>query len=287
MQLIQFSNTGNDPTVGGTDLSRTITWAGSDGINFSQTVTTTVLTFASVPDHGSLLINGPSNETVVFASGNGTLSLNQPSTFTGEIGGISGNGDVLDMHGFNAATTHATTGTHSYNPATNTTTLTVVDTLHNVTETFKLLGDLSNSSWTVTDDQHGGANIVDPPAVVQSIGGVTMHDPGPAVATLTGTPGNDTLVSSAPNQTMTGNGGADNFVFNPSFGKDTITDYKPGVDTITINHTIFANAASVLAATSDDGHGNAVITADANDTITLNNVVKAQLSAHSSDFHFV
>ena len=34
----------------------------------------------------------------------------------------------------------------------------------------------------------------------------------------------------------------------------------------------------------DDGHGNTVITLNATDTITLQHVLKAQLSA--SDFHF-
>jgi hypothetical protein len=32
-----------------------------------------------------MLFNGPSDDTVVFASGNGTLDLNQPLTFTGVI----------------------------------------------------------------------------------------------------------------------------------------------------------------------------------------------------------
>jgi hypothetical protein len=33
----------------------------------------------------------------------------------------------------------------------------------------------------------------------------------------------------------------------------------------------------------DDGHGNTVIAIDAQDTVTLNGVIKAQL--HASDFH--
>ena len=57
-------------------------------------------------------------------------------------------------------------------------------------------------------------------------------------------------------------------------------------DTITFASSMFNhNPANVLAATHDDGHGNTVITVNATDTITLQHVVKAQLSA--SDFHFV
>ena len=68
--------------------------------------------------------------------------------------------------GFSAAHTTAKTGNGSYNSATNTTTLTVTDSSasHHLTETFKLTGDLSHSSWTVSDDHNGGVNIVDPPA---------------------------------------------------------------------------------------------------------------------------
>ena len=40
----------------------------------------------------------------------------------------------------------------SFDPTTDTTTLTVHDTNGNLTETFKLAGDLSASSWIVTDE---------------------------------------------------------------------------------------------------------------------------------------
>jgi hypothetical protein len=40
-----------------------------------------------------------------------------------------------------------------------------------------------------------------------------------------------------------------------------------------------------LNATHDDGHGNTVVAIDAQDTITLGGVLKAQL--HVSDFHIV
>jgi serralysin len=53
-----------------------------------------------------------------------------------------------------------------------------------------------------------------------------------------------------------------------------------------IDSTIFANVTALLAATHDDGNGNAVITADANDSITLHNVTVAQLQLHQNDFHF-
>ena len=173
----------------------------------------------TIPDGGSLLVNSPSGDTVVFATGHGTLDLNQPSTFTGVIGDVTGTGDVLDsdvldMHGFHATTTTATTGNGSFDITTDTTTLTVHDTNGNLTETFKLAGDLSASLWNVTDNNNGGVNIVDPPVSSGQVGGVTMNDPGPPASGghLAGVTMNDPgpaasqIVASAPNQTLTGTG---------------------------------------------------------------------------------
>ena len=253
----------------------------------------------TIPDGGSLLVNSPSGDTVVFATGHGTLDLNQPSTFTGVIGDVTGTGnvldsDVLDMHGFHAGTTTATTGNGSFDSKTDTTTLTVHDTTGNVTETFKLAGDLSASSWTVTDDNHGGVNIVDPPASSGQVGGVIANDPGPAASggqvggVIMNDPGaalSQTIVASAPNQTLTGIGASNAFVFNfANIGHDTVTDFHPGTDTLQFGGAIFANAQAALNATLDDGHGNTVINLDAHDAITLSGVIKAQL--HVADFHF-
>jgi len=86
---------------------------------------------------------------------------------------------------------------------------------------------------------------------------------------------------------LTGGAGADTFVFLPNFGKDTITDFHPGEDILQLDHSLFTTAANVLANGVDDGHGNTVITADANDTLTLLNVSLAVLQQHLSDVHIV
>jgi len=208
-----------------------------------------------------------SDQTVSFASGTGTLQLDDPQDFHGKIAGISGAGDVLDLvNSFNAATTAATTGSGSFDGTY--TTLTVTDTSQpsgHQTETFKLVGDLSGSTWTVSDDHHGGVYVVDPPA-----------------------PASTNIVAGAPNQTLTGTNAADNFVFNANLGHDTITNYAPGTDSITLDRTAFSgNVNALLAAAQDDGNGNVVLTVDANDSITLQHVLKTQLAAHASDFHFI
>jgi hypothetical protein len=94
------------------------------------------------------------------------------------------------------------------------------------------------------------------------------------------------LVASPANVTLSGIGGSDAFVFKPNFGHDNITNFKPGSDIIQIDHTVFADIQHLLDPTHDVA-GNAVITADANNSITLHDVIKSQLLQHPGDFHFI
>jgi beta-glucanase (GH16 family) len=84
----------------------------------------------------------------------------------------------------------------------------------------------------------------------------------------------------------TGPNGSDTFVFAANFGHETITNFHPDTDVIQIDHAVFADLQALLAATHDDGNGNAVITANPHDTITLENVTVAQLVQHQGDFYF-
>ena len=87
---------------------------------------------------------------------------------------------------------------------------------------------------------------------------------------------------------MTGNGGADTFVFNRStFGKDVITDFttQGGYhDVIQFSSTVFDSVAAVLAHAAQVG-SDVVITADATDAVTLQH--EKLFALHSYDFHFV
>src|SRR5262245_36830899 len=95
----------------------------------------------------------------------------------------------------------------------------------------------------------------------------------------------DALIGGHGNDTMTGGGRSDTFVFATNFGEDLITDFKPNIDVIQFDHSLFANVADVQAHAASDGHGNTVITYDANDAITLQGVALSSLHAH--DFFFV
>jgi Ca2+-binding RTX toxin-like protein len=110
---------------------------------------------------------------------------------------------------------------------------------------------------------------------------------------LIGGAGNDILVGGPGNDVLSGGAGNDTFRFtetscgHANFGNDIVVDYHPGEDSIEIGQDIFANLAALRAATTDDCHGNAVITVDCNNSITLSGVSTADVIAHQSDFHLV
>ena len=144
-------------------------------------------------------------------------------------------------------------------------------------------------SYTASDGHGGTATaILD---IVLNVQGVTING-GNGKQTLAGTVGNDNIIGGngkdvvnggAGDDTLTGGNGKDIFVFTANFGKDVIKDF--GGDTIQFDHGTFANFAEVQSLMANDGHGNTVITADTNNTVTLLGVSVAQL--HASDFSFV
>jgi Ca2+-binding RTX toxin-like protein len=110
---------------------------------------------------------------------------------------------------------------------------------------------------------------------------------------LLGGAGNDILIGGLGNDVLSGSTGANTFKFlemsgtSANFGKDIIVDFQLGHDTIDIDHSLFANFAALQAAISEDCHGNAVITADCSNTITLAGVSAAAIVAHHADIHLV
>jgi probable HAF family extracellular repeat protein len=252
-------------------------------LSTTQDVGITINAANTIADSTTYTVSAPSAATIAFATGHGTLDLTQPATFTGEIAGIVGTGNVLDLSGFDAAnhTVVASTGLNSYDSTTNTTSLLVTDENTSTSVTLKLAGDLSASTWNVTPDGNGGADIVDPPASGGS-SAAPVAGPGPHMAIVP-------TVATAPtvaNQVFADSSGSNTFVFDfANVGHDTVTDFHPATDVLQFGSALFTNAQAALNATQDDGHGNTVITLDAHDAITLSGILKAQL--HAADFHFV
>ncbi len=107
--------------------------------------------------------------------------------------------------------------------------------------------------------------------------------------TLTGTSGKDVIFATGNTDTLTGAGGADQFVFNKTTGAHTITDFSTVNDhidltalssivtTATLNTWLASNVAASTTNPADT-----VISLGSTETITLHNVLAS--SVHASDF---
>lgn len=76
------------------------------------------------------------------------------------------------------------------------------------------------------------------------------------------------------------------FGHEPHFGQDTITDFRAagdGHDVVSLPKSEFSSIAEILQNTQQVGH-DAIIHVTNYDTITLQNVTRAELMAHTSDF---
>jgi Ca2+-binding RTX toxin-like protein len=113
---------------------------------------------------------------------------------------------------------------------------------------------------------------------------------GPGADFINGLSGNDRIEGKGGADQLIGSQGSDTFVFKPGFGKDVIMDFAPAGpahDVIEVTTSLFPDWNALQGAITDSGQG-AMITFDANDTITLTDVTKAQLvTNHVGDFLFV
>jgi len=97
----------------------------------------------------------------------------------------------------------------------------------------------------------------------------------------------DTINFSGTGDAVWVSGSNESFLFGLTLGHDTIYGYVAsgnGADQVSINHTIFADWAQLLGAAVQSG-GDTIITADANDTITLKNTLVGNLQ--QANFHFI
>ncbi|WP_084299122.1 Ig-like domain-containing protein [Bradyrhizobium sp. WSM1743] len=130
---------------------------------------------------------------------------------------------------------------------------------------IKYTGDTSDP-WSVTL----ATGVVPSPQLLQLVPNVNLNH-----RDVIGVTGGGTLTGGPQN---------DVFTFAPGFGPVTVTDFRPGQDTIQIDPSLFRNAKAVMAH-AHDVNGDVVIAYDANDTITLLDVTKSQL--HLTDFQIV
>jgi serralysin len=79
--------------------------------------------------------------------------------------------------------------------------------------------------------------------------------------------GADTFIGNVKDNSFTGNGGADVFVFNSLIGLDTITDFASALDKLAFDHTIFTALGAIIGALPSDDFYSGSAAHDANDYI--------------------
>ena len=141
-------------------------------------------------------------------------------------------------------------------------------------------------------DVNGNAVITTDEGTITLTGVATADlDASNFVFDTTGTSGNDTIdgsvrsdriVGYGGDDSLTGGGEADTFVFAGGYGNDTITDFADGTDLIDLSWLGIRNFDALSIA--DDTSGNAVITTSEGNTITLTGVSTSDLDA--SNFLF-
>jgi hypothetical protein len=112
----------------------------------------------------------------------------------------------------------------------------------------------------------------------------TLYGNAGIASTLVAGSGADTLiVTGNAGTTMTGGAGSDTLAFPNVMGHDTVTNFGTAKDTLQFNASLFANFAAAMTDASQVG-ANTVFTIDADDSVTLDSITKASLTA--SNFHF-
>ena len=157
-----------------------------------------------------------------------------------------------------------------------------------VTETYSN-GAVATTTYDFTDQDGQGFYAYQ---ATEDANGAPLQevvDNDDSTHTIVGYQNGETLTTQG-DDTFTGGGSNETFVFDSVYGHDTITDFATyltgaGHDTISLPTSEFLNPAAVLKATVDTPQG-AVITAPDGDTIFLMNVSKAVLAANSADLAF-
>ncbi|MGZ5853413.1 MAG: Ig-like domain-containing protein [Xanthobacteraceae bacterium] len=108
-------------------------------------------------------------------------------------------------------------------------------------------------------------------------------------APVNGGIGNAAIISTAANEVMTGKAGSDTFVFGPHIGQDIVTNFTVAGsdhDVLAFSHSAFSDVAALLAHAAQAGP-NVVISIDAANSVTIDNVTTTILQQHPQDIHFL
>jgi hypothetical protein len=264
--------TGSGGLIVNSDISNAgLIWADGGNITIEGAVTGTGSALIS---GASLEFGAPSSANVTFAGDNfGTLVLDNPTAYTGQISGFHGtspqSSDLIDLKGISFDT--ATSWAYFDNAGSDTGgTLTISETNNGTTTAVDSLtfanGDYTTASFFLTSDGNAGTLIADPPAPSAT----ATIDSGAPATTLTASTG----------AILAGTGGSDTFVFKsiadsePAAGNfDTITDFTHGLDILDLS--------AIGGATTVQG------AVDAASTVGANSISWFVDSAHNQTIVFV
>ena len=257
------ANVGSDTFTG---VNRVI------GSNFNDTITG--------DGNDNVIEGGPGNDTLDGGGGNDTASYQRAG------GSVTVSLMISGPQNTGQAGTDTLTGFENLRGSSFNDTLTGngLSRLEGGPGADHIIGQPGQSD--VASYEHAAAGVtVDLNLAVQAANaGEAAGDTFTSINNVRGSNFDDTITGDGNNNVFRGLGGNDTFVFKPAFGHDTIVDFQPGQDAIDIDHSLFFTLQDILDHAAPSGT-NTVITDNAGDTITLQNV--APVNLHQSDFHLV
>ncbi|MBS1166455.1 MAG: hypothetical protein H6R00_2480, partial [Proteobacteria bacterium] len=144
-------------------------------------------------------------------------------------------------------------------------------------DTLTSIENLYGSAYADTLTGDANANYIRGAAGDDVLNGGAGND------TLEGDDGNDILIGGTGNDLLNGGTGSDTFHFDLSFGHDTVEDFSTG-DVMEFANSVFTDFSDMLSAATEI-NGNTIITFDGDNSVTLQHVALASLSA--DEFRFV
>ena len=143
-------------------------------------------------------------------------------------------------------------------------------------------GEAAGDTYNGIEYVYGSAfdDIITGDAAINRLTGGAGND------VLNGAGGNDYILGEAGNDTIIGGAGADVFVFDSSFGNDTISDFWAGAgrtDRVWLTNTDIHSFSDVQSHVVDTAAG-LVLTINGTDSITFTGITMAQLNV--DDFIF-
>jgi Ca2+-binding RTX toxin-like protein len=237
---IIYAGKGNDVVNGGAQDDYLYGEAGNDFLDGGDGDDTA---FGGVGN--DTITGGTGNDTFLFFSGDGVDIITDldPAADQIEIGGVV----IDDFNALPTGVTGATVGTDfvlSYGSGDQITILTNTDLEAAYPDLF---GEQSDGIVTGT----GSADVIDGSFV--DADGDVIDDLGQTINagaggdTIVAGAGDDTVIGGTDNDTLTGGAGLDTFTFVAGDGDDTITDFDPAEDVISIDAVVISDLSALPA----------------------------------------